>query len=60
MENQLSVKHREINEDILKASYLLAWVNTPAITAGSVYFPQIDLQNGKQPVEVDPNGKESD
>lgn len=58
MANQPSVKHRELNEGILKVSYLLAWVNTLDITASSVCFPQIDLKNSKQPV-VDPNSKES-
>lgn len=59
MENQLSFKHRELNKDILKASYLLACINTLDIIASSACFPQTDLRNSRQPEEVDPNGKES-
>lgn len=50
---------RELSGDILKTYYLLSWVSTIAVTAGSLCSSQTDLKPGRQPAEADPGGNES-
>lgn len=42
-----------------KDVFLLSWVSTIGVTAGSLCSSQTDLRSSKQPVEADPGGNES-
>lgn len=59
MENLLSVRCRELSGDILETYYLLSWVSTIDVTAGSLCSSQADLKSGKQTAEANSGGNES-